>query len=151
MGAVASGGIQVLDRDLICTLNILPQAVDRAVAEAMRSLARREACYGAGWAPPLLRGRTAILVDDGLAAGVTMRAAVRAVRRQQPARIVVAVPVGAYEAVRKVALDADDVVCLHMPEPFVSVDACYTRFARVSDDEICEVLERPFGPQRLAS
>jgi predicted phosphoribosyltransferase len=87
-----------------------------------------------------LRGRTAIVVDDGLAAGFTMQAAVRAVRRQQPARIVVAVPVGAQEAVRKVALDADDVVCLHVVEPFVTVEACYARFDGVSDDEICDLI-----------
>jgi predicted phosphoribosyltransferase len=151
MGAVASGGIQVLDGDLIRALGIRPEAVDAAVAHALRRLAQREARYGSGCAPPLLRGRTVILVDDGLAAGFTMQAAVRAARRQQPARIVVAVPVGACEAVHLVARDADEVVCLRVQEPFAGSGSCYARFGEISDDEVCDLLGRPCGRQRLAS
>jgi putative phosphoribosyl transferase len=151
MGTVASGGIQVLNRDLIRTLNISPEAVDRAVKEAMRSLARREERYSAGYAPPLVRGRTVIVVDDGLANGFTMQAAVRGARHLQPARIVVAVPVGAHEAIQRVSLDADDVICLRPPEPLVAVECCYARSGPISDQEICELLGRSDDWQRLAS
>jgi putative phosphoribosyl transferase len=151
MGAVASGGIQVLNGDLVRILNVLPEAVDRAVDHAMRSLAQREARYATPFAPPLLRGCTAILVDDGLAAGFTMQAAVRAARCQQPAGIVVAVPVGASEAVRMVARDADEVVCLRVQEPFLGVGSCYARFGEVSDDDVCELLGRGCDSRRLAS
>ena len=121
MGALASGGIQVLDGDLIRRLRIPPHAVDAVIAEETRELARREERYGAGHAPPVLRGRTVILVDDGLATGLTMRAAVQSARKQQPGRIVVAVPVGARDAVTMLETEADEVVCLSMPEPFVAV------------------------------
>jgi predicted phosphoribosyltransferase len=150
MGALASGGIQVLDADLIFRLRIPPQAVDAAIAEEMRELARREERYAAGPAPPVLRGRTVILVDDGLATGLTMRAAVQAVRQRQPARIVVAAPVGAREAVEMLEAEADDVVCLHTPEPFAAVGLWYSQFAQTTDDEVRELLERAHGRERLA-
>ena len=150
MGALASGGLQVLDEDLIRKLQIQPYAVDMAVKKEMRELARREERYGAGSAPPVLRGRTAILVDDGLATGLTMRAAVRAARKQQPARIIVAVPVGAREAIRLLEAEADEVVCLHTPEPFVAVGLWYARFDQTTDEEIRELLGRTRDRDRLA-
>ena len=112
MGALASGGIQVLDGTLIRQLRVPPHAVDAVIAEEMQELARREERYHAGSAPPLLRGRTVILVDDGLATGQSMRAAVRAARKQQPMRIVVAAPVGSRQAVGMLEAEADEVVCL---------------------------------------
>lgn len=150
MGALASGGIQVLDRGLICRLGIPPHAVDAVIAEEMRELARREERYGTGHAPPVLRGRTVVLVDDGLATGLTMRAAVQAARKQQPGRIVVAVPVGARDAVTMLETEADEVVCLSMPEPFVAVGLWYERFGPTTDDEVRELLDRAQPPQRLA-
>ena len=142
MGVLASGGIQILDGDLIRRLQIQPDAVDMAIKKEMRQLARREERYGAGAAPPVLRGRTAILVDDGLATGLTMRAAVRAARTQQPARIIVAVPVGAREAIRLLEAEADEVVCLRTSEPFVAVGLWYARFDQTTDDEVCALLGR---------
>jgi predicted phosphoribosyltransferase len=150
IGALASGGIQVLDRDLIRRLAVRPDAVDAVIAEEMRELARREDHYGAGHAPPVLRGRTAILVDDGLATGLTMRAAVLAARRQQPARIVVAVPVGARDAVARLETEADEVVCLRTPEPFFAVGRWYLRFGQVTDDEVRALLGRSHLRERLA-
>ena len=150
MGALASGGIQVLDGDLICRLRLPPHAVDAVIAEEMRELARREERYGAGHAPPVLRGRTVVLVDDGLATGLTMRAAVQAARKQQPGRIVVAVPVGAPDAVTMLETEADEVVCLSRPEPFVAVGLCYERFGQTTDDEVRELLDRAQPPERLA-
>ena len=151
MGALASGGIQVLDGDLIRQLQIQPYAVDRAIKDEMRQLARREDRYGAGSAPPVLRGRTAILVDDGLAAGLTMRAAVRAARKQQPARIIVAVPVGAREAIRLLEVEADEVLCLRTPEPFVAVGSWYAQFDQTTDAEVYALLGRMSARERLAS
>ena len=121
------------------------------ITEEMRQLARREERYGAGSAPPVLRGRTAILVDDGLATGLTMRAAVRAARKQQPARIIVAVPVGARKAIRLLEAEADEVVCLRTPEPFVAVGLWYARFDQTTDEEVRGLLGRTRDRERLAS
>jgi putative phosphoribosyl transferase len=150
MGAIASGGLQVLDGDLIRRLGIQPYAVDIVIKEEMRELARREERYGADSAPPVLRGRTAILVDDGLATGLTMKAAVRAARKQQPARIVVAVPVGARDAIRMLKEEADEVVCLRTPEPFVAVGLWYAQFGQTTDDEVRELAGRSRVRERLA-
>ncbi len=150
MGALASGAIQVLDGDLIRRLGIPASAVDAVIAEEMCELARREERYGAGHAPPLLRGRTVILVDDGLAAGFTMLAAVRAARRQQPARIVVAAPVGSSEAVGMLEAEADAVVCLFTPTPFGAVGRWYARFDQMTDDQLRELLGRTTVCDRLA-
>lgn len=150
MGALASGGIQILDAHLIRRLGIPAEAVDVVVAEEMRELARREARYGAGHAPPLLRGRTVILVDDGLATGFTMRAAVQAARKQQPARIVVAAPVASREAVAMLEREADEVVCLDVPEPFRPVGSWYARFDQTTDDEVRDLLDRAHSGERLA-
>ena len=141
MGALASGGIQVLDGDLIRRLRVPRHAVDAVIAEEMRELTRRQEHYDAGHAATLLRGRTVILVDDGLATGLTMRAAVQAVRKQQPARVVVAVPVGSSEAVRLLQGEADEVLCLRTPEPFAAVGLWYARFEQTTDDEVRELLE----------
>jgi putative phosphoribosyl transferase len=142
IGALASGGIQVLDGDLIRKLGVSPPAVDAVIAEEMRELARREELYDAAYAPPMLRGRTVILVDDGFATGLTMRAAVQAARKQQPARIVVAAPVGARDAVAMLETVADEVVCLRVPEPFVAVGLWYERFGQTTDEEVRELLAR---------
>lgn len=150
MGALASGGIQVLDGDLIRQLRVPPPAVDAVITEEMRELARREARYGAGHAPPVLRGRTVILVDDGLATGLTMRAAVQAARKQQPVRIVVAAPVGSPQAVGMLEAEADEVVCLRTPEAFGAVGLWYARFGQTTDEEVRELLGRPRVDERLA-
>lgn len=140
MGAVASGGIQVLDAELIRKLRVPLYAIDGAIAEALRKLASREERYASEYAPPGLRGRTVILVDEGLAAGITMRAAVRAARSLHPARIVVAAPVGSREAVAMLEREADEVVCLRVPEPFGAVGRWYTCFGAISDCDVRELL-----------
>jgi predicted phosphoribosyltransferase len=150
MGALASGGIQVLDGTLIRQLRVPPHAVDAVIAEEMQELARREERYHSGYAPPLLRGRTVILVDDGLATGESMRAAVLAARRQQPARIVVAVPVGSRQAIRMLQAEADVVVCLRSPAPFGAVGFWYARFGQTTDDEVRDLLGRAHVADRLA-
>lgn len=150
IGALASGGIQVLDKDLICTLGIPAHIVDGLIAEEAREVARREARYGAGYAPPVLRGRTVILAADGLATGRTMLAAVQAAKRQQPARIIVAAPVATQRAMALLEGEVDEVACLRVPEFYVAAGLWYESRSETSDDEIYELLGRPYLSERLA-
>jgi predicted phosphoribosyltransferase len=150
MGAVASGGLQVLDGPLIRALGLAPAAIDAIVHDELRELARREQHYGTGFAPPLVRGRTVILVDDGVTLGLTMQAAVRAIRLQQPSRVIVAVPVASREAVALLETEADDVVCLSRPHPLVSVGLWYQRYPHITDAEVRELIERARERERLA-
>jgi predicted phosphoribosyltransferase len=142
MGAVASGGVRVLNVDVIRALAI-PGAVVEAVSEREREeLRRREAAYR-GDAPPVdLRGRAVILVDDGLATGSSMRAAVRAVAPHAPVRTVIAAPVAAPETLDELRREVDDVVCLLAPERFSAVSLWYDDFPQTSDDEVRELFER---------
>lgn len=139
MGAIASGGTLVLNDDLIRDLHIPTAAIDAVVAEESRELARREREYG-GEMPPV-RGRTVILVDDGLATGATMRAAVLAIREQHPSRVVVAVPVGAWDTCQVLRSDADEVICLRTPEPFSAVGLWYRTFDQTTDEEVRTLLD----------
>lgn len=142
MGAIASGGVLVLDRRLLEALGISDAQVGRIVAAESRELERREAAYR-GDRPPLdLEGKTAILVDDGLATGATMQAAAQAVRRLNPAQIVVAVPVAAAETCADLRDDVDDVVCAATPSPFYAVGLWYENFTQTSDEEVRELLAR---------
>ena len=141
MGAIATGGCRVLNHGLIAELGISDRAVGAVVAEEERELARREQMYR-GARPPLnVKDRIAILVDDGLATGSTMRAAVHALRDLAPARIVVAVPVGSMEACRGLEQVADDVVCARVPRHFIAVGRWYVDFSETSDAEVTELLE----------
>ena len=137
-GALASGGRRVLNDDLAATL---PQSVVAAVtAREQEELARREASYR-GDRPPLdLRGRTVVLVDDGLATGASMRAAVGAVRSRDPAAVVVAVPVGAAATCERLRAEVDAVVCPATPDPFVAVGSWYLDFSPTTDDEVRRLL-----------
>jgi predicted phosphoribosyltransferase len=150
MGAVASGGLQVLDGPLIRALGLAPAAIDAILRDELRELARREQHYGAGFAPPLVRGRTVILVDDGVAMGLTMQAAVRAIRLQQPSRVIVAVPVASREAVALLATEADAIVCLCRPPSLVSVGLWYQRYPQITDADVRELIERARERERLA-
>jgi predicted phosphoribosyltransferase len=140
MGAIATGGVRVLVPSVVESLGISSNEID-AVAEAeRRELERRERQYR-GDRPELdVRGRTVILVDDGLATGATMRAAVAALRQCEPARIVVAAPVGARDACDEFRVLADDVICARTPEPFYGVGLWYEDFSQTSDDEVSELL-----------
>lgn len=142
MGAIASGGVWVLNEDVIRALNIDEAVLADSAANEWRELRRRERDYRDDRPPPDLRGRTLIVVDDGLATGSTVKAAVTALRKQKPRRIVVAVPLGSAAACAELGELADEVVCAKMPEPFYAVGAWYHNFAQTSDEEVHELLER---------
>lgn len=142
MGALASGGVRVLDEELIRLARVTPAEVSRVTTAEQAELERRERRYRGDRPFPDLRGKTAILVDDGLATGSTMRAAVTALRIEGPTRIVVAVPVAAAETRDALKRLADDVVCAVTPEPFHAVGLWYDDFSQTTDDEVRELLER---------
>jgi len=142
MGAVASGGVRVLNRDVVSELRIPDAAIDAVAKSEEQELERRAHAYRGDRPPPDVRGRIAILVDDGLATGATMLAAIKALRHQHPARIVVAVPTGSPETCEQLRADADDVVCLITPEPFAAVGLWYEDFSQTTDDEVRELLAR---------
>jgi putative phosphoribosyl transferase len=136
MGAIASGGVVVLSRDLIQAIGIPEADIERSIAREGRELARREEVYRQGSELPPLDGRGVVLVDDGLATGATMLAAVAAVRRLHPGRITVAVPVAAPETCEEVGAAADACVCAARPEPFLGVGRWYEDFSQMTDDEV---------------
>ena len=137
MGAIASGGVQVLNASVIDGLSITQEEIDEVAAREAHELDRRARAYrGSGREPPDLTGKVVIVVDDGLATGSTMRAAVAALRVQRPSRIVVAVPVGAPSTCDELATEADEVVCARMPETFHAVGQWYEDFSPPSEAEI---------------
>ena len=140
MGAIATGGVRVVNRDVVDALHIPPEVLDRAAAAELRELERREQSYRGERPQPRVAGRTVILVDDGLATGSTMRAAVAALRQQGPARIVVAVPVAAPSSCAELRLEVEEVVCVATPEPFMAVGRFYDDFSQTTDEEVRELL-----------
>ena len=140
MGAIASGGVRVLNRRVVNGHGIDADTIERATREEARELARREQLYRGARPFPKLTGKTVLLVDDGLATGATMRAAVAAVRTLKPARVVVAVPVGPTDTCAVLAREADAVVCVTMPEPFFAVGQGYEKFSQTTDDEVRRLL-----------
>jgi putative phosphoribosyl transferase len=148
MGAIATGGVRVINDSVTHVLGVPEHVIDRVAEEELRELERREAAYRGRRPPPELRGRDAILVDDGLATGATMRAAIQAVRVNEPARVIVAVPVAPWEACRELASVADEMVCLETPEPFQAVGLWYSDFTPPSDDDIRDMLARAAASQR---
>lgn len=142
MGAVASGGVRVIARDVVRTCGITEEQIERASAEQNAVLQQNERILRNGRPAPNLNARIAILVDDGLATGSTMRAAIAAVRAQQPQRIVVAVPVGAESTCTQLRQEVDEMVCASTPEPFWAVGQWYADFSPVSDQEVRELLAR---------
>ena len=142
MGAIASGGVQLVNHDVVDALGIPANVIDRVAARERLELERREQLYRGSRPLTPLANKTVILTDDGLATGSTMRAAVIAVRQQQPAKIIVAVPVGAPSTCRELSKDADEVVCLRSPEPFVAVGLWYRDFTPTSDAEVRALLGR---------
>ncbi len=142
LGAIASGGVRVLNDEIVAQLSNAAQVLDRIAAEEQRELERREREYRAGRPPPDLQGKVVILADDGLATGATMRAAARALHQFDIARCVVAVPVGAPETCRAIAAEVDEVICAIMPLDFHGVGQFYRDFAQTTDAEVCELLTR---------
>ena len=140
MGAIASGGVRQVNRDVVDALGIPASVIDGVAAREQRELERREQAYRGARPPLSLINKTVILVDDGLATGATMRAAVIAARQQQPARVIVAVPVGAASTCADLATEADDVVCVRTPDPFVAVGLWYRDFTPTTDHEVRTLL-----------
>ena len=146
MGAIATGGVRVLARDVIDSLGLMERDIAAVAAQEQVELEQREHAFRDGRPAPDVRGRTVILVDDGLATGSTMRAALLALRAQSPARLVVAVPVGAPDTCKAMRRDADDVICAATPEPFMAVGAWYADFTQTDDAEVRELLREAGTP-----
>ncbi|HEY7479416.1 MAG TPA: phosphoribosyltransferase [Gemmatimonadales bacterium] len=142
MGAVATGGVRVLNEQVVQHLSIPRSVIDLVAAEELDELERQASLYRGDRPPPDLRGRTVILVDDGLATGSTMLAAARAVRQQRPQRILIAAPVAAPETCEFLREEADEVVCPVTPDPFHAVGLWYEDFSQTTDDEVRELLAR---------
>ena len=142
MGAIASGGVRVINEDVVRFLNIPDEVIDAVAADEQQELERRGSAYRDDRPPPDVKGRVVILIDDGLADGSTMRAAAAALRKQGPARIVVAVPVSAPETCNEFRSEVDEIVCAVTPEPFRGVGLWYKDFSQTTDEEVRELLER---------
>jgi putative phosphoribosyl transferase len=142
LGAIASGGVRVLNRQVIAALDIGPEEIEAVAREELRELERRERLYHNGRPAPNVRGKTVLVVDDGLATGATMRAAITALRQLRAGTIVVAVPVGARATCEELRAEADDVICISEPEEFYAVGLWYEDFSQVTDEEIRELLEQ---------
>ena len=143
MGAVAMGGVCVLNQELVDSLCLAPHLIDSVAARELQELERRERVYRGGRPPPDVKGRTVILVDDGLATGATMQAAIKALRELAPARIVVAVPTAPKDTCQSLRAEADEVICDITPEPFVGVGLWYADFSQTSDEEVRALLAMP--------
>lgn len=141
MGAVASGGLLVLAPEVLNMLSIGQDTIDAAARRELLEIERREKLYRSNRPAPQLQNRIVILVDDGLATGSTMLAAVQGVRTQHPARIIVAVPVAAADTCRKLRAEADEIVCLRTPEPFYAVGLWYEDFTQTTDEEVIRLLD----------
>lgn len=142
MGALASGGTRVVNEELVAQLGVPVEIVDRVAAKEAVELERREQRYRDGRPPPDVTGRVVILVDDGLATGSTMRAAVLALRQRRPSRVVVAVPTASRQACAELERLADEVVCLMQPDPFYAVGMSYEDFSEVGDGEVRRLLDQ---------
>jgi putative phosphoribosyl transferase len=149
MGAIASGGVRVLNYDIIDRLEITDPMIEAAVQEEEQELRRRELRYR-GDRPPLdVKDRTVILVDDGLATGATMRAAIQALRTEHTASIVVAVPIAAKETCHQLQSEADEVICAKTPEPFMAVGRWYADFTQTTDEEVYELINHAAHQRRV--
>jgi len=142
MGAIAGKNTLVLNDDIIAALNISQPTIDSIIAREQAELERRNQHYRHGKPPPDVEGNTILIIDDGLATGATMRAAIASLRQAAAARVIAAVPVGAMSTCRKIGQEADELVCLHTPEPFYGVGQWYSDFSQTSDEEVLALLAR---------
>jgi putative phosphoribosyl transferase len=141
-GAIASGGVRVLNRDVIEGLGLTGLDIARVTEAEKRELERRERLYRGSRPPQDVRGRTVILVDDGIATGSSMRAAIHALREMKPAGIVLATPVAPRSTCNRLRPEVNELVCLAMPEPFYGVGQFYDDFSQVSDEEVMDLMDR---------
>jgi putative phosphoribosyl transferase len=148
MGAIASGGVCVLNDEVVAGLGLSETIIDKVAQKEQQELERRERLYRDDRPAPDLHGRTVILVDDGLATGATMRAAVRALQQQQPDQIVVGVPVSSPETCQEFQTEVDDIVCAMTPRPFHSVGLWYDDFEQTTDDEVRDLLHSAANNQQ---
>jgi len=148
MGAIASGGVQVLNEDVVRQFQVPEEVIQAVAADQLVELERRAELYRAGREAIDLANKTVILIDDGLATGSTMRAAVQALRHAGPSRIIVAVPVGARDTCEHLRHEADEVICAEMPENFSAVGRWYLDFSQTTDEEVCELLNRAAHERR---
>jgi predicted phosphoribosyltransferase len=142
LGAIATGGVRVINQDVVRGLDIPPGTIDAIAAKEQQELERRERVYRGDRPAPDLRGRIVILVDDGLATGATMHAAVKALRQQGAGRVIVAVPIAPPETCEQLREEVDDIVCAVTPEPFHAVGLWYEDFSQTTDDEVRDLLAR---------
>ena len=142
MGAVASGGVTIINKDVTRVTGVTAEQIAAATQQAQAELAEKESRYGEVPKAATLEGRTVILVDDGVATGATMRAAIAAARARQASKVVVAVPTAAVATARVLAEEADHLICLETPEPYIAVGCWYRDFGQVSDDEVAAILAR---------
>jgi putative phosphoribosyl transferase len=149
IGAIASGGVRVLNEDLIREMHIPDSLIDQITARERRELKRREELYREGRPRRFIRDRTVILVDDGLATGATMKAAVQAVQQHEPKRLIVAVPVAAQQTCEEFRRDAIEIICVDTPAPFTAVGIWYEDFSQTTDEEVRRLLQ--LAEQEVAS
>jgi putative phosphoribosyl transferase len=142
IGAIASGGVRVLNEELVRTLNVPASMIELIEERERLELRRRERVYRGSRSAPDVSGRTVLLIDDGLATGATMQAAVAALRQQQPAWIVGAVPVASPDVCQEMATHVDEMVCVETPDHFYAVGLWYREFGPTSDEEVCSLLRR---------
>ncbi len=142
MGAIATGGVRILNNDVVQFLDIPDEVINKIAAREQRELERRELLYRGDRPAYDVHGRTVILVDDGIATGATMHAAVAALKQRQPARIIIAVPTAAPSTCDEFAAEVDELVCVIRPEPFIAVGYWYKQFSQTSDEEVRSLLEQ---------
>ena len=151
MGAIATGGVRVLNEDTVDYLGIPADVIDSIAETELKELKRRELVYRGNRPAPDVKGKTLILIDDGLATGSTIRAAAQALRRREPARIIVAVPVSAPQTCDEYRIGVDEIVCAVTPEPFFGVGKWYLDFSQTTDEEVRDLLELARSEKRMSS
>jgi putative phosphoribosyl transferase len=142
MGAIASGGVRVLNDRVVHMMGVSERVISTVAERELQELERREHAYRGSRPPPTIQDKTVILVDDGLATGATMRAAVEALKQQSPGRIIVAVPTAAPETCAEFRAEVDEIVCAETPQPFYGVGMWYENFSQTTDEEVNDLLSR---------
>lgn len=143
MGAIASGGVRVLNYDVVSWLGIPSRTIDEVAARELKELQRRDRAYRGDRPAPEIRDRTVILVDDGIATGSTMRAAIAVLKPQHPARLIVAIPVAPPQTCAEIKAEVDELVCLLSPPDFYAIGVWYDNFSQTTDEEVRSLLSNP--------